>query len=56
MRQIRNVFVVKADAHDLAGKLRTLGFRPRVYQRTARAENLSIYVWIVVADAEGDPS
>ncbi len=49
-RMIRNVLVVRGDADDVAAHLKDEGLHPRVYERMARAENLTIPVWIVVCD------
>jgi hypothetical protein len=49
---IRTVCVVKGDADDVAFNLRQMGCHPRVYERCARAENITVSVWIVVCDAD----
>ncbi len=49
---IRNVFLVQGDAADVAAHLKDQGLHPRVYERTARAENMTIRVWIVCCDQQ----
>jgi hypothetical protein len=52
-RMIRNVFLVQGDAADVVSHLRRQGKHPRIYTRHARAENLTVTVWVVVADTAG---
>jgi hypothetical protein len=50
-RAIRNVFLVRGDADDVAHHLRQQGLHPRIYERHARAENFTVRMWVVVADS-----
>ena len=52
-RMIRNVFLVQGDAADVAAHLRSQGKHHRIYTRHARAENLTVTMWVVVADTAG---
>jgi hypothetical protein len=49
-RRIFNVLVDRGDADDVAHHHRQMGRRPRVYERQARAENITIPIFVVVAD------
>lgn len=51
-REIRNVFLVKGDADDLAADLAKANLHPRVYPRSLRAELQSAVIYVVVADKE----
>jgi len=51
-RTIRTVCIVRGDAEDVAHRLRQQGLSPRVYERCARAENITVQVWVVVCDAD----
>lgn len=52
VRRIRNVFLVKGDAHDCAAHLDDQGLRPRMYERSVRAELQGVMVYVVVADTK----
>jgi hypothetical protein len=49
-RVIRQVFLVNGDANDVAHHLKQQGLHPRVYARHARAENMTVRVWVVCCD------
>lgn len=51
-REIRNVFMVKGDADDLAALLKQAKLHPRVYARSLRAELQDTLVYVVVADKD----
>jgi hypothetical protein len=51
-REIRNVFIDRGDADDLAATLSKSNLHPRVYPRSLRAELQSTLIFVVVADKE----
>ena len=51
-RMIANVFLVKGDAEDVVGFWRIKGKHPRLYERMARAENLTVPLYVVVIDKD----
>lgn len=51
-RVIRAVRVVRSDAAEVAHHLRQQGLHPRIYERCARAENITVLIWVVVGDAD----
>jgi len=55
-RVIRQISLVRGDADDVCFHLKQLGLNPKVYERTARAENMTVRVWVVVCDVAGDRS
>jgi hypothetical protein len=48
-RTIRNVFVDRGDADDLAASLKRAALRPKVHRRTVSAERIAISVYVVTA-------
>jgi hypothetical protein len=50
-RTIRQVFLERGDADDVCFYLKQHGFNPKVYARMARAEGLTVRVWVIVCDA-----
>lgn len=50
-REIRQVFLVRGDAEDVAHHLTQQGRKPRIYERYVRAENMTRAVWVVTCVA-----
>lgn len=54
-REFRGVSVSRGDAETTAAHLRQQGRRPRIYERVARAENMTIRIWVVCCAVERSP-
>lgn len=49
-RAITHVCVTRSEAADFSDHLKRQGRHPRTYERMARAENMTVVVFVIVAD------